>query len=89
MACQLLLAFQLVPAPMYSGLSQARQACNSFTGSDEKHMTFAALGFLQQRHADMFTLTPCTDTMRSLFEPAQLNHLGVLNYIMDCSNEWR
>ena len=57
-------------------------ACNSRAVGDEKHMTFecAALSFLRQRHAGLFT--PRTDTMRSFF--AEQDHLGVLNYVIDC-----
>ena len=39
-----------------------------------------ALAFLRQRHAHLFT--PGTNTMRSFF--AQQDHLGVLNYVIDC-----
>ena len=35
---------------------------------------------LRQKHAYLFT--PATDTMRSFF--AQPDHLGVLNYVIDC-----
>ncbi|KAL3134294.1 hypothetical protein ABBQ38_006556 [Trebouxia sp. C0009 RCD-2024] len=57
-------------------------ACNSGAVGDEKHMIFecAALTLLRHRHADLFT--PSTDTMRSFF--AQQDHLGVLNYVIDC-----
>ena len=57
-------------------------ACNSGAIGDEKHMIFecTALAPLRQRHADLFT--PATDTMRSFF--AQPDHLGVLNYVIDC-----
>ena len=57
-------------------------ARNSGAVGDEKHMTFecAALSFLRQRHAGLFT--PRTDTMHSFF--AQQDHLGVLNYVIDC-----
>ena len=57
-------------------------ACNSGGVGDEKHMIFecAALAPLRQQHADLFT--PRTGTMRSFF--AQQNHLGVLNYVIDC-----
>ena len=57
-------------------------ACNIGAVGDERHMTFdcKALAFLRQRHADLFT--PSTDTMRSFL--AQQDHLGVLNYIIDC-----
>ena len=46
------------------------------------HMIFecTALAPLRQQHADLFT--PRTGTMRSCF--AQQNHLGVLNYVIDC-----
>lgn len=56
-------------------------ACNSGAVGDDRHMTFgcAALAFLRQRHAGLFT--PSTDTMRSFF--AQQDHLGVLNYVID------
>ena len=63
-------------------------ACNCYVYSggvgDEKHMIFEciALAPLRQQHADLFT--PRTDTMRSFF--AQQNHLGVLNYVIDCMN---
>ena len=61
-------------------------ACNSgaIGESDEKHMIFecAAVAPLRQQHADLFT--PQTDTMRSFF--AQQDHLGVLNYVIDCLN---
>ena len=39
-----------------------------------------ALAPLRQKHADLFT--PVTDTMRSFF--AQPDHLGILNYVIDC-----
>ena len=57
-------------------------ACNSGAIGDEKHMIFecTALAPLRQKHADLFT--PATDTMRSFF--AQPDHLGVLNYVIDC-----
>ena len=57
-------------------------ACNSGAIGDEKHMIFecTALIPLRQKHADLFT--PATDTMRSFF--AQPDHLGVLNYVIDC-----
>ena len=57
-------------------------ACNSGGVGDEKHMIFecAALAPLRQQYADLFT--PRTGTMRSFF--AQQNHLGVLNYVIDC-----
>ena len=59
-------------------------ACNSGVTGDEMHMVFecAALAPLRQQHADLFT--PRTDTMRSLF--AQQDHLGVLNYDINCLN---
>ena len=59
-------------------------ACKSGGVGDEKHMIFecTALAPLRQQHADLFT--PRTDTMRSFF--AQQNHLGVLNYVIDCLN---
>ena len=41
----------------------------------------AAMAPLRQQH-DFFT--PQTDTMRSFF--AQHDHLGVLNYVIDCLN---
>ena len=41
-----------------------------------------ALAPLRQQHTDLFT--PRTDTMRSFF--AQQDHLGVLNYVIDCLN---
>ena len=57
-------------------------ACNSGGVGDEKHMMFecTALAPLRLQHADLFT--PRTGTMRSFF--AQQNHLGVLNYVIDC-----
>ena len=57
-------------------------ACNSGAVGDERHMTFdcTALTFLRQRHAHLFM--PSTITMRSFF--AQQDHLGVLNYVIDC-----
>ena len=57
-------------------------ACTSGAIGDEMHLVFqcAALAPLRQRHADLFT--PPTDTMRSFF--AQQDHLGVLNYVIDC-----
>ena len=59
-------------------------ACNSGAIGDEMHMVFecAALAPLRQQHADLFT--PHTDTMRSFF--AQQDHLGILNYVIDCLN---
>jgi len=62
-------------------------ACNSGAIGDEKHMYFecTALAPLRQQHADLFT--PRTDTMRSFF--AQQDHLGVLNYVIDCLNMHR
>ena len=59
-------------------------ACNSRAVGDEKHMIFgcAALTFLRHRHADLFTPSIDHDTMRSCFE--QQDHLGVLNYVIDC-----
>ena len=59
-------------------------ACNSGAIGDEKHMIFecAAIAPLRQQHADLFT--PRTDTMRSFF--AQQDHLGFLNYVIDCLN---
>ena len=39
-----------------------------------------ALAPLRQQHADLFT--PHTDTMPSFF--AQQDHLGILNFIIDC-----
>ena len=57
-------------------------ACNSGAIGDEKHMVFecTALAPLRQQYADLFT--PRTETMRSFF--AQQDHLGVLNYVIDC-----
>ena len=57
-------------------------ACNSGAVGDERHMIFecAALAALRQQHADLFT--SCTVTMRSFF--GQQDHLGVLNYVIDC-----
>ena len=59
-------------------------ACNSGAVGDEKHMIFEcnALAPLRHQHADLFT--PRTVTMRSFF--AQRNHLGGLNYVIDCLN---
>ena len=59
-------------------------ACNSGAICDEMHMVYecAALAPLRQQHADLFTYH--TDTMRSFF--AQRDHLGVLNYVIDCLN---
>ena len=59
-------------------------ACNSGAIGDEKHMVFecTALAPLRQQYADLFT--PRTETMRSFF--AQQDHLGVLNYVIDCQN---
>ena len=59
-------------------------ACNSGADGDEKNMIFecTALAPLRQQHGDLFT--PCTVTMRSCL--AQQNHLGVLNYVIDCLN---
>jgi hypothetical protein len=59
-------------------------ACNSGAIGDEKHLIFecTALAPVRQQHADLFT--PRTDTMRSFF--AQQDHLGVLNYVIDCLN---
>ena len=59
-------------------------ACNSGGVGDERHRIFecTALAPLRQQHADLFT--PRTVTMRSFF--AQQNHLGVLNYVVDCLN---
>ena len=42
----------------------------------------AALAPLRQQRADLYT--PRTDTMLSFF--AQQDHLGVLNYVIDCVN---
>ena len=94
MACRLLLAvckilllllLWLVLA-MWTGLTGfvCKLACNSGAIGDEKHMIFecAAIAPLWQQHADLFT--PRTDTMRSFF--AQQDHLGVLNYVIDCLN---
>ena len=57
-------------------------ACNSGAIGDENHMIFecTALAHLRQQDADLST--PRTNTMRSLF--AQQDHLGGLNYVMDC-----
>ena len=57
-------------------------ACNSSAIGNEMHMVFecAALAPLRRQHADL--CTPHTDTMRSFF--AQQDHLGVLNYVIDC-----
>ena len=65
-------------------ISHISLACNSGAVGDEKHMIFecTALAPLRQQHADLFT--PRTVTMRSFF--AQQNHLGVLNYVIDCLN---
>ena len=81
MACQLLLAGWLALA-MWTGLTGFVWLCNSGAIGDEMHMDFecAALAPLRQRHADLFT--PHTDTMRSFF--AQQDHLGVLNFVIDC-----
>ena len=51
---------------------------------NEMHAVFeyTALTPLRQQHADLFT--PRTDTMRSF--SAQQDHLGVLNYVIDCVN---
>ena len=64
-------------------------ACSSGADGDGKHVTFecaaimaAMIAPLRQQHADLFT--PRTDTMRSFF--AQQDHLGVLNYVIDCLN---
>ena len=63
---------------------EKRLACNSGAIGDEKHMVFecTALAPLRQQYADLFT--PRTETMRSFF--AQQDHLGVLNYVIDCLN---
>ena len=78
MACQLLLAVWLVLA-MYTGLTGfvwfatvVLLAMKSIT----------ALAPLRQQHANLFT--PRTDTMRSFF--VEQDHLGVLNYVIDCLN---
>ena len=65
-------------------MDRANRACNRGAISDEKRMSFecAAIAPLRQQHADLFT--PVTDTMRSFF--AQQDHLGVLNYVIDCLN---
>ena len=59
-------------------------ACSSAAIGDEKHVIFecTALAPLRQQHADLFT--PRTDTMR--FFSAQQDHLGLLNYVLDCLN---
>ena len=59
-------------------------ACNRGAIGDEMHMVFkcCALAPLRQQHADLCTSR--TDTMRSFF--AQQEHLGVLNYNIDCLN---
>ena len=59
-------------------------ACNSGAIGDVKHMIFecAALAPFRQQHADLFT--PQTETMRTF--SAQQDHLGVLNYVIDCLN---
>ena len=59
-------------------------ACNSGAIGSEMHMIFecAALAPLRRQHADLFT--PHTDIMRSFL--AQQDHLGVLNYVIDCLN---
>ena len=61
-------------------------ACNSGAIGDEKHIECAAImamiAPLRQQHTDLFT--PRTDTMRSTF--AQQDHLGVVNYVIDCLN---
>ena len=56
-------------------------ACNNGAIGDEiLFFECAALAPLRQQYADLFT--PHTDTMRSFF--AQQDHLGVLNYVIDC-----
>ena len=77
-AYQLLLAVWLVLA-MWTGLTGFVWLA---TVGDERHMIFecAALAALRQQHADLFTSR--TDTMRSFF--GQQDHLGVLNYVIDC-----
>ena len=83
MACRLLLpAGRLAGAGHVGRAGRVCLACNSGGVGDEKHMNFecTALAPLRQQHADLFT--PRTDTMRSFF--AQQNHLGVLNYVIDC-----
>ena len=62
-------------------------ACNSGGIGDEMHMAFecAAMAPVRQQQADLFT--PHTDIMRSFF--AQQDHLGVLNYVIDCLNFMR
>ena len=63
-------------------------ACNSGAVDDVKHMNFecTAPAPLRQQHADRtrYLFTPCTVTMCSFF--AQQNHLGVLDYVIDCLN---
>ena len=62
-------------------------ACNSGGVGDEISRSIysfecTALAHWRQQHADLFT--PRTVTMCSIF--AQQNHLGVLNYVIDCLN---
>ena len=77
MACQLLLAGWLARA-MWTGLTGFVWLATMVL----LHMAFecAALAPLRQQHAGLST--PHTDTMRSFF--AQQDHLGVLNYVIDC-----
>ena len=82
MACQLLTASWLALA-MWTGLTGFVWLATVVLLA-EMHMVFecAALAPLRQQHADLFA--PHTDTMHSFF--AQRDHLGVLNYVIDCLN---
>lgn len=79
MAYQLLLAIRLVLA-MYTGLTGS--ARSSSADGDEKHLTgeHAALSFMQQRHADNFTL----DIDALPFKTCSAE--SWVNYVMDCPN---
>ena len=80
-AVQLLLAVWLVLA-MWTGLIGFVWLATVVLLAMKKHMVFecTALAPLRQQYADLFT--PHTETMRSFF--AQQDHLGVLNYVIDC-----
>ena len=72
-----------MPSVKHSIKAQCSHSNGDAVG-DEKHMNFecTALAPLRQQHADLFT--PRTVTMRSF--SAQQNHLGALNYVIDCLN---
>ena len=57
-------------------------ACNNGAVGDQNYRNFECAALSGLRRPLQQTFTPCIDTMRTCFE--QQDHLGDLNYVMDC-----